>query len=46
MDNLKEILEKAKSAFGAKDYQTAFEIWKSLEIYKYLQKFVNIYRNL
>jgi len=30
MDNLKEILEKAKSAFGAKDYQTAFEIWKSL----------------
>ena len=30
MDNLKEILEKAKSAFGAKDQQTAFEIWKSL----------------
>ena len=30
MDNLKEILEKAKSAFDAKDYQTAFEIWKSL----------------
>ena len=30
MDNLKEILEKAKSASGAKDYQTAFEIWKSL----------------
>jgi len=30
MDNLKEILEKAKSAFGAKDYHTAFEIWKSL----------------
>jgi len=30
MDNLKEILEKAKNAFGAKDYQTAFEIWKSL----------------
>jgi len=30
MDNLKEILEKAKSASRAKDYQTAFEIWKSL----------------
>ena len=30
MGNLKEILEKAKSASGAKDYQTAFEIWKSL----------------
>jgi len=30
MDNLKEILEKAKDASGAKDYQTAFEIWKSL----------------
>ena len=30
MGNLKEILEKAKSAFGTKDYQTAFEIWKSL----------------
>ena len=30
MGNLKEILEKAKSASGAKDYQTACEIWKSL----------------
>ena len=30
MNNLEDILEKAKSAFGAKDYQTAFEIWKSL----------------
>ena len=30
MANLKELLEKATSASGAKDYQTAFEIWKSL----------------
>ena len=30
MNNLEDILEKAKSAFGAKDYHTAFEIWKSL----------------
>ena len=30
MDNLKEILEKAKSAFIAEDYKSAFEIWKPL----------------
>ena len=30
MNNLEDILEKAKSAFVAGDTQTAFEIWKPL----------------
>ena len=30
MNNLEDILEKAKSAFIAEDYKTAFEIWKPL----------------
>jgi len=44
MDNLKEILEKAKSAFGAKDYQTAFEIWKSLAEQRNAEAQINLGR--
>ena len=42
MGNLKEILEEAKSAFNAKDYQTAFEIWKSLAEHKNTEAQINL----